>query len=57
MPHRASERADLLELVCLLHNVVSEKVGANQIRSVYLEAALRHSDGFVDPSRVAADFF
>ena len=57
MPNNAEERADLLELVALMHNLVSERMGANQIRSVYLEAALRHSDGFTRPEVVAADFF
>lgn len=57
MPNNSEERADLLELVALLHNAVSERIGANQIRSVYLEGALRHSDGFMRPEEVAADFF
>lgn len=47
MPNNSEERADLLELVALLHNAVLERIGANQIRSVYFEGALRHSDGFI----------
>ena len=57
MPNNNEERADLLELVVLLHNVVTERIGANQIRNVFLEAALRHSAGNADVEDVAADFY
>jgi hypothetical protein len=57
MPNNRKLRGDLLELVALLHNVVSERIGANQIRSVYLEAALRHANNNADVRDIAADFF
>ena len=35
----AVDRADLLELIVRLHNLVTHRIGANQSRSVYMVAA------------------
>ena len=56
MSNNAEERADLIELIARLHNLVTRMVGANQIRSVYMEAALRHAAPGVSAEDVAEDF-
>ena len=55
MPADSEQRRMILELAARLHNVVARLMGANQIRSVYLEAALRHAEGF-DAFDIAEDF-
>ena len=56
MPTDADARGMLLELAARLHNLVSRIMGANQIRNVYLEAALRHAAPGFDVADVVEDF-